>query len=81
MKAKKGSLVYGTTVVGSKGQIVIPVRLRNDLNLKPGDTIIFIGSAYQDAFNIIKADTVIDLQRQIRKLLKGDDSSEEKPKG
>ena len=80
MKAKRSSLVYGTTVIGQKGQIVIPVKLRKDLNLKPGDTIFFIGSAYQDAFNVIKAESVLDLQRQINSLLKGDGSSEEKPK-
>lgn len=81
MKAKKSSFVYGTTVIGPKGQIVIPIRLRKDLNLKQGDTVIFIGSAYQDSFNVIKAETIEDLKKQINRLLRREDSLDEESKG
>ncbi len=35
--------VYGTTTVGERGQVVIPVEARKDLNLKPGDHLIVMG--------------------------------------
>ncbi len=35
--------VYGTTTVGERGQIVIPVEARKELDLKPGDHLIVMG--------------------------------------
>jgi AbrB family looped-hinge helix DNA binding protein len=35
--------VFGTAPVSSKGQIVIPAKLRKAQNIKAGDTLIFIG--------------------------------------
>jgi AbrB family looped-hinge helix DNA binding protein len=32
--------------VGSKGQIVLPVELREALNIKPGDTVIVCRKGY-----------------------------------
>lgn len=63
---KKKSMVYGSTIIGYKGQIVIPVKLRKDLDLKPGDTIIFIGSDYDDTFNVVKADSFLKLHKQMQ---------------
>ena len=35
--------MYGTTVVGSRGQIVVPVAARKDLRLKTGDRLMVVG--------------------------------------
>lgn len=34
---------YGTSTVGSKGQIVIPIKARKSLDIKYGDEFIFFG--------------------------------------
>lgn len=41
--APKGKHLFGTTVIGERGQIVIPKQARNLLNLKPGDTLAVLG--------------------------------------
>ena len=40
MSDKTKSEVYGTVTVGEKGQVVIPARLREALNIKTGDKLI-----------------------------------------
>ena len=35
--------VYGTTTIGTRGQVVIPAKARHDLQLKPGDRLIVLG--------------------------------------
>jgi len=35
--------LYGTTTLGTRGQIVIPAAARKDLSLKPGDQILVLG--------------------------------------
>ena len=34
---------HGLGTVGEKGQVVIPAKLRNKLDIKPGDELIFFG--------------------------------------
>lgn len=36
--------LYGTATVGSKGQVVIPVDAREELNLQPGDRLYVVGA-------------------------------------
>lgn len=38
-----GPCFYGSTVVGERGQIVIPKEAREEFGLKPGDTLIVLG--------------------------------------
>lgn len=73
-KSLRETVVYGTSVIGGKGSIVIPAKLRKEYNLQQGDTIIFIGSPYTDAFHAVKAETVQSLREQLDKLeaLEGD---------
>ena len=35
--------LYGTTTVGTKGQVVIPANAREELDIKPGDHLYVIG--------------------------------------
>jgi AbrB family looped-hinge helix DNA binding protein len=46
-KSKKGGNIhhqfYGTTVVGERGQSVIPAEAREALNLKKGDKLLVFG--------------------------------------
>ncbi|HPF30922.1 MAG TPA: AbrB/MazE/SpoVT family DNA-binding domain-containing protein [Candidatus Saccharibacteria bacterium] len=36
--------LYGTSTVGTKGQVVIPVQAREELNIKEGDRLYVVGS-------------------------------------
>ncbi|MCX6340245.1 MAG: AbrB/MazE/SpoVT family DNA-binding domain-containing protein [Candidatus Aureabacteria bacterium] len=35
-------IIYGTAVVGTKGQIVIPAEARKRMGIKPGDKLVVI---------------------------------------
>ena len=35
--------LYGSAVVGERGQVVIPAKARQELNINPGDQIFVIG--------------------------------------
>jgi len=42
---------YGSTTVGERGQIVLPVKLRDDFTIKKGDKLLVIGNA--DEYRIV----------------------------
>lgn len=56
----KDDKFYGTTIIGARGQVVIPAQARKDLGLKPGDHLVVIGK-FKKALGIIKADQVKDI--------------------
>lgn len=41
--APKGKHIFGTTVMGERGQVVIPKQARELLNLKAGNTLVVLG--------------------------------------
>ena len=47
--------MYGTTVMGTRGQLVIPADARKDLKLKPGDRLVVIGR-FHKILGLIRAD-------------------------
>ena len=53
MKHKK---LYGTATVGTKGQVVIPVDARDELDIKPGDKLYVVGSYENQFVGFIKED-------------------------
>jgi AbrB family looped-hinge helix DNA binding protein len=62
--------VYGSTVVGARGQVVIPVDARKDLHLNPGDRLIVMGKMGK-ALGLVKAE---ELTQIIKTLMEGIDS-------
>ncbi len=56
----KRNKLYGSTIVGSKGQVVIPARARKDLRIKPGDSLIVIGKMGR-ALGLIKSEALGEL--------------------
>ena len=58
-------LMYGSATVGSRGQVVIPVKFRNFYKVKPGDTVVFMGNPQQNAFAIMKAEFLTEMQSQL----------------
>ncbi|MCI2426214.1 AbrB/MazE/SpoVT family DNA-binding domain-containing protein [Candidatus Acetothermia bacterium] len=62
---KTGDIFYGSATVGTKGQIVIPVKLREVFNIKAGDTLFFVGKPEQGGFAIMKPEGMLMLQSEL----------------
>ncbi len=84
MKRSKGicskrKIVYGVVTVSEKGQIVIPVDARRDLDIKTGDKLIVLKRKDEAGLTLIKLDKMDELMFLIQedeeffKKLKGGD--------
>ncbi len=56
--------MYGSTVMGSRGQVVIPAEARKDLDLKPGDRLVVIGKM-DKVLGIMKAEEMAEFIKQM----------------
>jgi AbrB family looped-hinge helix DNA binding protein len=64
-------ILYGSSVVGERGQVVIPKKARTALGIKPGNSVLFIGSRIGPGLMIIRSDVLNQfLSRIVRKLEK-----------
>ncbi|MFQ6087678.1 MAG: AbrB/MazE/SpoVT family DNA-binding domain-containing protein [Candidatus Methanofastidiosia archaeon] len=59
-------IVYGVVTVSDKGQIAIPVDLRNDLNVKQGDKLIALKRKDDAGFTLLKLDKMDELMYKIQ---------------
>lgn len=50
--------LYGTATVGSKGQIVIPVDARQEMNINEGDRLYVVGSVSKGVVSLFKEETL-----------------------
>jgi bifunctional DNA-binding transcriptional regulator/antitoxin component of YhaV-PrlF toxin-antitoxin module len=55
---RPGLRVFGSTVVGPKGQVVIPAGARKELGINPGDTLLACGDPRGDGLMLLKIDAV-----------------------
>lgn len=65
MANPKGKHIFGTTVVGDRGQIVIPKKAREVFDIHPGDTLLVLGDEAQ-GIAIVKASAVLDFINQMK---------------
>lgn len=56
--------MYGSTLVGARGQIVIPADARKDLHIKAGDRLVVMGKGKR-ALGLIKASEMASILSQI----------------
>jgi AbrB family looped-hinge helix DNA binding protein len=49
---------YGSTTVGERGQIVLPVKLRKDLKINKGDKLLVIVDPHGPRVTLINPDTM-----------------------
>jgi AbrB family looped-hinge helix DNA binding protein len=81
MKNKEGFVptFYGSATVGPKGQVVIPAKLRKEIDIKSGGTLIFLGMlgpkeffgrSGLKGFMVIKAEELLRLQKELERLQK-----------
>jgi AbrB family looped-hinge helix DNA binding protein len=62
--------LYGTTTMGTRGQVVIPADARKDLNLKPGDHLLVMGK-FGKVLGFVKADQMESFIKTIMDNLAG----------
>lgn len=53
---RKNMNFYGTGTIGEKGQIVIPAKAREKLDIKPGDDFIFFG--HGPVIHVVKSNEI-----------------------
>lgn len=56
-KSQSKMTVFGTATVSSRGQIVIPAKLRKAHNINPGDTLIFTGKPDSGYFHVLNVNS------------------------
>ena len=54
----KKPIFYGSTTVGERGQIVLPVKLREDLKINKGDKLLVIVDPHGARISLINPDTM-----------------------
>jgi AbrB family looped-hinge helix DNA binding protein len=50
--------LFGTVTVGTKGQVVIPVDARNNMNIKTGDRLYVIGVEHGKFLGLMKEESI-----------------------
>jgi AbrB family looped-hinge helix DNA binding protein len=55
----KGKHVFGTVIVGERGQIVIPKKAREVFQINPGDSLMILGDENQGGLALIDANRFI----------------------
>lgn len=63
---RKQRLVYGVVTVSGKGQIAIPVPLRNDLDIKQGDQLFLLKRKDEAGFVAVKLEEIDSLMQRIQ---------------
>lgn len=58
--------IYGSVIVNTKGQIVIPKEARDILGIHPGDTLL-VTSKWTCFLGFVKADNVKELINKLQK--------------
>ncbi len=63
---------YGATTIGERGQVVIPVEARKDLELTHSTKLmVFSGGPIGDGILLLKADTVSEMLTRANQMLTG----------
>jgi AbrB family looped-hinge helix DNA binding protein len=57
--------LYGTTTVGTKGQIVIPSEAREEMNIKSGDRLYVMGSAEGGFVGLLKEEALEKMMQHL----------------
>ena len=61
-----GVRMFGSVVVGSKGQVVIPKDVRDELSIHTGDTLVVV-TKHGKAIGMIKADDLHEFMEYMKR--------------
>jgi AbrB family looped-hinge helix DNA binding protein len=64
--AECGIKMYGSVVVGSKGQVVIPRDVRAELGIEPGDSMIVL-TKHGKAIGMVKSDDLEEFMEYMKR--------------
>jgi len=56
--------LHGTATVGTKGQVVIPASAREELGIKPGDTLYVVASCSKNVVALLKEEQLSAMVEQ-----------------
>ncbi len=70
---KTKTIVFGTSPISSRGQLVIPAKLRKAQNLQPGDTLIFTGIPGTNYFTVLNANAFESFTKSLQDLFEESD--------
>jgi len=54
----KKTIFYGSTTVGERGQIVLPIKLRNEFKINKGDKLLVIGNPHHTNILLVNPETM-----------------------
>lgn len=81
-KKEAKMVVFGTSPISSRGQMVIPAKLRKAHNLQPGDTLIFTGTPDSNYFTVLNANAFEGFTKDLQGILGNEQpATKEKKKG
>ncbi len=63
-----GGMFYGSVRLSSKGQVVIPQRVREEFGLKAGDQLIVLGRPDQAGFALLKPEGFLKVQQELARV-------------
>ena len=66
-KCQRKTSYFGLVTVTDKGQIAIPIELRQSYNIEKGDKLIVVKRSDGKGFNLLKADVMGDFINRISK--------------
>lgn len=69
VKKEAKTVVFGTSPVSSRGQLVIPAKLRKAQNIQPGDTLIFTGLPGTNYFTVLNANAFEGFTKDLQNFL------------
>ena len=61
--------VYGTAMVGERGQLVIPASLRKDLSIKAGDRLMIFAKIDRKMISIMREKDFSDFLQKASKII------------
>jgi AbrB family looped-hinge helix DNA binding protein len=74
---------FGSTTVGERGQIVLPIEMRKIMKLQAGDKLIVMGTMGDKAIILLKTEFLMQMlgkmeqgQNELRKILQENNNSE-----
>ena len=67
---KDTDFYFTTVTVGKRGQIVIPAKLRKQLEIHPQEQLVIMSGTHHGGFFIMKTDAFLEKQEQLKKIQK-----------
>lgn len=66
--ANNSDFYFTTVTVGKRGQIVIPVKLRKELEIHAQEQLVVMSGPHHEGFIIMKAGAFVEKQEQFQKI-------------